>query len=210
MDESKKVTEEYAKANTSIIQCFDGAQEKKSTAMLKSKELENKVEAKKNLIRGKFLKIQGKVSTVVQKLRTSLGTSSQSTEKIVGLNKEIENAQQARDHSKVDYRNLYKKIETCLTKQNDDIGKDLKGIKGKIEGWYARMESLTEQMDCELISKKELHEINVERKKIKQEIESIEIGKKKVEEEINQWKKKANDGASKKIYCFYMKFLASN
>ena len=164
--------------------------------MNKTKDIELKLENNKNLIRGEFIKIQGKVSKVIQALRTSFVSAKQSAEKIIGLSQDIDNAKNAKDHFNVDYRKLYKDVEECLKKHNDSFQKEYQGITEKILGFCSNMESLTENMDCELITKRELSALHEETNKLNSEVASREEEKKKMQEEISDWKRKTDNETS--------------
>ena len=191
MEESKKISEEFKKTNESIIKCFDGAQERKKIALLKSQELLYKFDEKKTRISNKFIKIQGKITKILQSLRGSFGNSKRSIDKIGELNQEIDNAQKEKDNSKVDYRKLYNSIEACLGEENLSLQKELQGVVGKIERWYTRMDGLTEEIDCELVTKKDLKRASEEKNGLISELESKEVQKKKMEEKIEELKGKA-------------------
>ena len=159
-----------------------------------------KLEARKTQICGGLLKIQGKASIVIHKLRTSLGDSKQSTEKINGLKDKIESIPKTSDHSTVDYRKLYKEVDEILKAENLSVEKEIKEVMDKIHGWYSNMDTLTEEMDCDLITKKELSRMKAVRDGLQQEVISRESMKKKLEEEIQDWKKKLNDYTSIVFY----------
>ena len=71
--------------------------------------------------------------------------------------------QKEKDILKLDYRKLYGNIEACLGEENINVQKELQGVVGKIERWYTRMDTLTEEIDCELVTKKELKRASEEK-----------------------------------------------
>ena len=160
--------------------------------MANSQEFLLKVEDKKTTISNKIIKIQGKITKVLQSLRGTLGNSKQSMDKITELNQEIDNVQKEKDILKVDYRKLYGNIEACLGEENINLQKELQGVIGKIERWYTRMDTLMEEVDCELVTKKELKRTSEEKNGLIRNLNSKETEKKKMEEEI----KKLNNSLS--------------
>ena len=144
-------------------------------------------------IRGEFLKIQGQATKAFQALRISLMASNQSSSKILGLNEEIENAKNEKDSLNIDYRKLYKDVENCLKMQNENFHKEYKGVAEKIQGWSESMDSLVEQIDCDLITKKNLKEMHNEIDRLKHDVERREEEKKTMMNEIIIFKSKSND-----------------
>ena len=154
--EKEKVNEQYVKANKSIIECFDGAQERKKKALDKTSEIQLQLEKRKNQICGGLLEIQGKASIIVNRLRTSLGDSKLSTGKMNDVKNLIESVKKSNDQPKDGYVSLYEEVEKWLKPQTDNVENEIHEVMENVRVWYSNMDTLTEEMDCDLISKKEL------------------------------------------------------